>query len=84
VQAIPFKAGVAVLLTAATGGFAEAQNNGIEFGEAKTRYEIQRNLDAKTTVSPWQVDCCYAVAWQHGNARPRPYFALYQSLCHDT
>lgn len=73
--AISFKAGVAFLLAVATGGPALAQNNSIEFGEAKTRYEIQRNLEVKPALPPWQVDCCYAVAWQHGNSRPRPYFA---------
>ena len=52
VPAISFKAGVAVLLAVATGGPAQAQNTGIEFGEAKTRYEIQRNLDVKHCPAP--------------------------------
>jgi len=75
---MPFKTAIAVLLSVGTGA---AHANGIEFGEAKTRFEIQRTLDAKTTLDartmlqPWYVDWRHTLGWQHGVARPRPYFA---------
>jgi len=74
----PFKTAIAALLALGPG---LAHANGIEFGETKTRFEIQRTLEAKTTLDartmlhPWQVDWRHTVAWQHGHARPRPYFA---------
>jgi hypothetical protein len=65
----PFKTAIAAFLTAGP-GFAHA--NGIEFGETKTRFEIHRTLEAKTTLDartmlqPWYVDWRNTVAWQHG------------------
>jgi hypothetical protein len=70
---------LAGLLPDAGKGIAHA--NGIEFGETKSRYEVRRSaetrtlLDAKTMLQPWYVDWRHTVAWQHGIARPRPYFA---------
>ena len=65
-------AGAAVLVVAGT---AVAQANGIEFGETKTRFEIQRTLDARTMLRPWDIDWRHTPAWQQGISRPRPYFA---------
>ena len=65
-------AGAAVLVVAGT---AVAQANGIEFGETKTRFEIQRTLDARTMLRPWDIDWRHTPAWQQGTSRPRPYFA---------
>jgi hypothetical protein len=73
-----FKAAIAVLLGAGAG---LAHAGGIEFGEAKTRFEVQRAVDArtmldtKTMLRPWYVDWPHTVAWQQGTSRPRPYFA---------
>jgi hypothetical protein len=74
----PFKTAIAALLAAGT---EVAHADGIEFGETKTRFEIQRTLDAKTTLDartmlhPWYVDWRHTLTWQHGIAKPRPYFA---------
>ena len=64
----------AVLLVAGT-GLAQAQNKGIEFGETRTRFEVQRHLDAQTDLRPWDSQWQRTFAWQYGNARPRPFFA---------
>jgi hypothetical protein len=69
---------MAVLLAAGTG---VARASGIEFGETKTRFEIQHTLNARTTLNsrtmlqPWYVDWPHTTAWQHGIGRPRLYFA---------
>jgi hypothetical protein len=65
-----FIAGVAVLA-----GTATTQATGIEFGETKTRFAIQRTLDARSMLRPWDIDWRHTLAWQHGRSRPRPYFA---------
>jgi hypothetical protein len=73
-----FTTAMAVLLAAGTG---VARASGIEFGETKTRFEIQHTLNARTTLNsrtmlqPWYVDWPHTTAWQHGIGRPRPYFA---------
>ena len=68
----PFKTAIAAFLAVGPG---LAHANGIEFGETKTRFEIKRTFDARTMLQPWYVDWRHTVAWQHGHARPRPYFA---------
>jgi hypothetical protein len=64
--------GTAILMVAGT---ATAQASGIEFGETKTRFEIQRTLDARTMLRPWDIDWRRTLTWQEGTSRPRPYFA---------
>jgi hypothetical protein len=74
----PFQTAVATLLAVGTG---VAYADGMDFGETKTRFEIQRTLnaktafDARTMLHPWYVDWRHTLAWQHGIGRPRPYFA---------
>jgi hypothetical protein len=65
-----FIAGVAVLA-----GTATTRATGIEFGESKTRFEIQRALDTRSMLRPWDIDWRHTLAWQDGTSRPRPYFA---------
>jgi hypothetical protein len=67
---ILFAASIAVLA-----GTAGAQANGIEFGETKTRFEIQRSLDAHAMLRPWDAGWRHTPAWQAGASRPRPDFA---------
>ena len=77
-------AGAAVLVVA---GMAVAQANGIEFGETKTRFEIQRTLDARTMLRLWGFDWRRTVAWRRAHPGPAvfcPAGVLYHSPRRDT
>lgn len=54
---------------------AWAHVDAIEPREIRTRFEIQRPSDPKIYLQPWNIDWHRTYAWQHGNAKPTPYFA---------
>ena len=38
----------------------------INFGETRTRYQVQNELTARERLRPWDVDWRHTYAWQHG------------------
>jgi hypothetical protein len=47
-------------------GSAAAKAADINFGETRTRYQIQNELTAWERLRPWDVDWRHTYAWQHG------------------
>ena len=47
---------------------AKAGSRGIDFGEVRTRFQIQNELTAKERLRPWDVDWRHTSAWQHGRS----------------
>ena len=54
---------------------AQAQAADINFGEARTRFQIQNDPTAKERLRPWAVDWRHTYAWQHGTSKWRGSFA---------
>jgi hypothetical protein len=47
-------------------GGAAAKAADINFGETRTRFQIQNELTASERLRPWDVDWRHTYLWQHG------------------
>ena len=47
-------------------GSAAAKAADINFGETRTRFQVQNELTAAERLRPWDVDWRHTYAWQHG------------------
>jgi hypothetical protein len=54
---------------------ARAHLVAIESSETTTRFEFQRLSDPNVHLQPWNIGWRRTYGWQHGNAKPTPYFA---------
>lgn len=50
------------------GGIAQAQAADINFGEVRTRYQVQNELTAQERLRPWDVDWRHTSLWQDGRS----------------
>ena len=56
-------------------GSTAAKPSDINFGETRTRFQIQNEPTAKERLRPWAVDWRHTYAWQHGTSKWRGSFA---------
>jgi hypothetical protein len=62
---------LALLGAAAFLGLAQvhqARAADINFGEVRTRFQVENQLTAQERLRPWDVDWRHTYAWQHGRS----------------
>jgi hypothetical protein len=58
----------ALVLGSGLAGSGVTKAADINFGEVKTRFQVQHELTAKERLRPWDLDWRHTYAWQHGRS----------------